>query len=66
MRSVIAWILLLGPRSGMVNLIARDWFGHAEPLLDIYSFLINTSYARDVKGITVEVGYAGRLSRKEM
>src|SRR5436305_5964881 len=22
----------------MVNLIARDWFGHTEPVLDIYSF----------------------------
>jgi hypothetical protein len=31
-----------------------------------YSFLINTSYARDMKGITVEVGYAGRLSRKNL
>ena len=35
---ISGWILLLGPRSGMINLIARDWFGHAEPLLDIYSF----------------------------
>ena len=31
-----------------------------------YSFLINASYARDIKGITVEAGYAGRLSRKNL
>lgn len=31
-----------------------------------YSFLLNASYAREVKGITVEVGYAGRLSRKNL
>lgn len=31
-----------------------------------YSFLLNASYARDIKGITVEVGYAGRLSRKNL
>ena len=35
---ISGWILLLGPKSGMINLIARDWFGHAEPVLDIYSF----------------------------
>jgi iron(III) transport system permease protein len=35
---ISGWILLLGPRSGMVNLIARDWFGFTEPVLDIYSF----------------------------
>lgn len=32
-----------------------------------YSMLINASYARELKGkITVEVGYAGRLSRKNL
>ncbi len=32
-----------------------------------YSFLLNASYAREVKGgITVEVGYIGRLSRKNL
>src|SRR5690349_21367962 len=35
---ISGWILLLGPKSGMINLIARDWFGHAAPVLDIYSF----------------------------
>jgi iron(III) transport system permease protein len=35
---ISGWILLLGPRSGMVNLIAQDWFGHREPVLDVYSF----------------------------
>jgi iron(III) transport system permease protein len=35
---ISGWILLLGPKSGMVNLIARDWFGVSEPVLDIYSF----------------------------
>ena len=35
---ISGWILLLGPKSGMVNLIARDWFGIQQPLLDIYSF----------------------------
>ena len=35
---ISGWILLLGPKSGMVNLIAHDWFGRSEPLLDIYSF----------------------------
>ncbi|HYP13718.1 MAG TPA: hypothetical protein VEQ63_07330, partial [Bryobacteraceae bacterium] len=32
-----------------------------------YSFLLNASYARELPGkITVEVGYAGRLSRKNL
>ena len=35
---ISGWILLLGPKSGMLNLIARDWFGAAEPVFDIYSF----------------------------
>lgn len=35
---ISGWILLLGPKSGMINLIARDWFGYADPVLDIYSF----------------------------
>jgi iron(III) transport system permease protein len=35
---ISGWILLLGPKSGMVNLIARDWFGRTQPLVDIYSF----------------------------
>jgi len=35
---ISGWILLLGPKSGMVNLIARDWFGRTDPVLDIYSF----------------------------
>jgi iron(III) transport system permease protein len=35
---ISGWILLLGPRSGMLNLIARDWFGATGPVFDIYSF----------------------------
>jgi iron(III) transport system permease protein len=35
---ISGWILLLGPKSGMINLIARDWFGATSPVLDIYSF----------------------------
>ena len=35
---ISGWILLLGPKSGMINLIARDWFGITDPVLDIYSF----------------------------
>ena len=35
---ISGWILLLGPKSGMINLIARDWFGATQPVLDIYSF----------------------------
>jgi iron(III) transport system permease protein len=35
---ISGWILLLGPKSGMVNRIARDWFGIQDPVLDIYSF----------------------------
>ena len=35
---ISGWILLIGPKSGMINLMARDWFGLTEPLLDIYSF----------------------------
>lgn len=35
---ISGWILLLGPRSGMINLIARDWFGASGPVFDIYSF----------------------------
>ena len=35
---ISGWILLLGPKSGMINLIARDWFGLPQPVFDIYSF----------------------------
>ena len=35
---VSGWILLIGPKSGMVNLVARDWFGASGPVFDIYSF----------------------------
>jgi hypothetical protein len=31
-----------------------------------YSFLLNASYAREIKSVTFEVGYAGRLSRKNL
>jgi iron(III) transport system permease protein len=35
---VNGWIMLLSPRSGVINLIARDWFGLATPPFDIFSF----------------------------
>lgn len=31
-----------------------------------YSFLLNASYAREIKGLSIEVGYIGRLSRKNL
>jgi hypothetical protein len=31
-----------------------------------YSFLLNASYQREVKGFVVETGYVGRLSRKQL
>jgi hypothetical protein len=34
---ISGWILLLGPKSGMINLIARDWFG-VRTGARIYSF----------------------------
>lgn len=41
--------------------------GVSPDLVAPYSFLINASYARPIKGgMTVELGYAGRLSRKLM
>lgn len=35
---VTGWILILGPRSGMINLMAKQYFGIEEPIFDIYSF----------------------------
>ena len=35
---VAGWILLLGPRNGMLNLLATDYLGVRGPLFDIYSF----------------------------
>jgi iron(III) transport system permease protein len=35
---VNGWIMLLSPRSGVINLMARDWFGLATPPFDIFSF----------------------------
>jgi iron(III) transport system permease protein len=35
---ISGWILLLGPRSGMVNLMARDYLGMEEPLINLFSF----------------------------
>lgn len=35
---ISGWILLLGPRSGLVNLLARDYFGAKGPVLDLFSF----------------------------
>ena len=35
---VSGWILLLGPKSGLINLIAKEYFGFKEPLLDVFTF----------------------------
>ena len=35
---VNGWILLLGPRSGMINLMAMSWFGLTSPPFDVFSF----------------------------
>ncbi len=35
---ISGWILLIGPRSGLVNLMARDYLGVREPILNLYSF----------------------------
>ena len=35
---ISGWILLMGPKSGMINLVARDWFGASGPVFDIFSF----------------------------
>jgi iron(III) transport system permease protein len=35
---VAGWILLLGPKNGMLNLLAMDYLGLARPLFDVYSF----------------------------
>ncbi|MBI4904995.1 MAG: carboxypeptidase regulatory-like domain-containing protein [Acidobacteria bacterium] len=44
-----------------------SYLGIDPTLVAPYSFLLNASYAREVKGkVTVEVGYVGRLSRKNL
>lgn len=35
---VTGWILILGPNNGMINMIARQYFGVQQPLFNIYSF----------------------------
>jgi iron(III) transport system permease protein len=35
---VTGWILILSPSSGMINLIAKQYFGIEQPIVDIYSF----------------------------
>ena len=35
---ISGWILLIGPRSGMINLVARDYFGAKEPIFNLYTF----------------------------
>ena len=35
---VNGWIMLLSPRSGMINLIATSWLGWSGPPFDIFSF----------------------------
>jgi len=35
---ISGWILLLGPNSGIINLIARDYLGMDEPLFNLFSF----------------------------
>jgi iron(III) transport system permease protein len=34
---IIGWILLIGPRAGLINVWARDVFGMQQPLFDIFS-----------------------------
>lgn len=47
--------------------VAGTGLGMFSNLKTPYSFLLNLNYAREVKGgMTVEVGYAGRLSRKTL
>jgi hypothetical protein len=48
-----------------VDFIGGNYMGIASDLRTPYSVLLNASYARELPGgITMEVGYAGRLSRK--
>jgi iron(III) transport system permease protein len=35
---ISGWILILGPRSGLVNLMAREYLGMREPLINLFSF----------------------------
>jgi iron(III) transport system permease protein len=35
---VNGWIMLLSPRSGMINLVLTNWFGFSKPPFDIFSF----------------------------
>lgn len=35
---ISGWILLLGPKSGLFNLVAMQYFGAEEPILDLFSF----------------------------
>lgn len=35
---ISGWILLLGPRSGLINLMAIQYFGAEGPVIDIFSF----------------------------
>jgi iron(III) transport system permease protein len=34
--AALAWVMLLSPRIGVLNVVAREWFG--APLFDVYSF----------------------------
>jgi iron(III) transport system permease protein len=35
--AALGWILLLGPRAGMINTTLMDWFGLSEPPFDIFT-----------------------------
>jgi iron(III) transport system permease protein len=35
---ISGWILLIGPRSGLINLLAIEYLGADGPILDLYSF----------------------------
>jgi hypothetical protein len=59
------------PRGGFPNTppdvtaVAGTFLGISPDLVNPYSILLNLNFAREVKGgMTVEVGYVGRLSRK--
>lgn len=59
------------PRGGFPNTppdvtaVAGTFLGISPDLVNPYSMLLNLNFARDLKGgLTMEVGYVGRLSRK--
>ncbi len=48
-----------------VKAVAGTFLGISPDLVNPYSILLNMNFARDIKGgLTMEIGYVGRLSRK--